>query len=109
MSGSDSSSTGYGSGGGGSTECNALFEKTPLSSPVQAVISTLKVGDVLEVGLTKTGTQNILITLFEGNIAGSITSSKALQFITCMESGQDYVAEVNEINGGRCIVTIRPA
>jgi hypothetical protein len=104
-----------GSGGGGGAwndqprdDCSALSQSTTLNSPNRAVISQLRKGDLLDVQANKTGKAVIVEALYNGQVAGSITSS-VIQFLAeCMQKGYKYVAEVIEIKGGACRILVRP-
>ncbi len=86
-------------------DCN-IVEKTPLNSPQAAVIKTLKVGDVLDVDLSKAG--KVVVARKAGAIAGSLTPFRLVELIDCMQHGRKYVAVVTQLKGGYCEVEIRP-
>lgn len=102
--------SGGSSGGGGSgcvgNICSSLFERIILSSPVPEVIAKLKQGSVLQIELIDQG--RILVAIFHGERAGSIISPKLIEFIECIQTGFEYIAIVDSIDGGQCQTTIRP-
>lgn len=110
--GGDSGSGGTGGGGTGGTPggqgniCSSLFERTILNSPVPQVVSALKQGDLLQIETHDQG--RILVASYQGEVAGSVTSPRLIDFIECIQDGYAYIATVDSINGGQCHVTIRP-
>lgn len=94
-------------GASGSDKC-AISEKTILNSPDRAVVSTLKVGMALEVRLETTPRKRLVAVAANSKIAGSITSARLVDFIECIESGSEYLADVLGVQGGRVEVEIRP-
>jgi hypothetical protein len=102
-----------GSGGGGwdrepKDDCATLTEFTTLNSPNQAVLKKLKKGDVLEITVRQAGKAVIVEALYQGEVAGTITSSIIQRLAECMEKGFKYVAEVGEeVKGGACKVHVR--
>lgn len=109
MSGS-SGGGGAGSGGGGFefTDCSQIIERTILNSPDPAVIRTLSVKDILAVIVSDAGGATRVLVQNGSNIAGSITFGKLAALIDCIQQGNQYVAVVEQINGGSCTVQIRP-
>ena len=101
-----------GSGGGTWIEqpgdsCATLSQQTTLNSPNRAVLAQLSKGTELEVSVNKTGKAVTVEALFNGQVAGTITSSIIQRLAECMENGYQYVAEVIEVQGGACRVHIR--
>ena len=94
-------------GAAGSDKC-AISEKTVLNSPDPAVISTLKAGATLEVRLETIPRKRLVAVAADNKIAGSITSARLVDFIECIESGSEYLADVLSIQGGRVEVEVRP-
>lgn len=102
------------SGSGGGTwidqpgdSCATLSQQTTLNSPNRMVLSQVTKGSVLEVTVNKTGKAVTVEALFNGQVAGTITSSIIQSLAECMEKGYQYVAEVIEVQGGACRVHIR--
>jgi len=87
--------------------CN-IVERTPLNSPNRTVLSTLRVGDILNVVYQPGPPQRLVAEQSPGVIAGSITSPSMLQIIQCIQRGYTYVAEVLSIRGAICEVMVRP-
>ena len=102
-----------GSGGGGWASeptvdtCATLREITTLNSPQRAIIVLLHVGDLLDVTVSTQGKAVIVQALYQGQVAGTITSSIIQKLAECINGGHIYVAEVIELNGGACKVRIR--
>ena len=101
-----------GSGGGTWIEqpgdsCATLSQQTTLNSPNRAVLAQLSKGTELEVSVNKTGKAVTVEALFNGQVAGTITSSIIQRLAECMEGGYQYVAEVIDVEGGACRVHIR--
>lgn len=102
-----------GSGGGGWANepsvdtCVSLRETTTLNSPQKAVISSLSVGSLLDVTLSSQGKAVIVQALYQGQVAGTITSSIIQKLAECINGGHQYVAEVIDVKGGACKVRIR--
>lgn len=102
------------SGGGGSgpydsgprkDDCN-IVETVPLNSPKAAVVSTLKVGDELEVALS--ANKLSLEARKAGVVAGALTPSRLADLLDCINQGKSYKAVVRKLAGGNCTVEIRP-
>ncbi len=101
-----------GNSGGGSPsfsreskDCTTLSIRTHIASPNPAVISKLKIGDILEVVLTPpTGPVQVITS--KKDIAGSLLPPDIAQLIQCIVDGHSYKAKVIEINGGNCQVLI---
>ena len=101
-----------GSGGGTWIEqpgdsCGTLSQQTTLNSPNRAVLAQLSKGTELEVSVNKSGKAVTVEALFNGRVAGTITSSIIQRLAECMENGYQYVAEVIDVQGGACRVHIR--
>ena len=102
-------SGGGGGGGGGSLDECAFTEITILSSPDQAVVADLSVGDVLAVVMETQPVPRLVVMNGNHRIAGSITSAKLLDMMECIRRGYNYAATVREIAGGRVTIEIHPA
>ena len=88
---------------GGPDPCD-LFEATQLSSPVPSVVTKLSEGSILNV--TVKGTAQLLV-LFNGQVAGSITSPKMMLFISCILGNQEtYEARVLSVHGGQVKIKV---
>lgn len=105
-----SASTGSGVGGAApgagdlATSCPILAFRTPLNSVDPKVLPKLSVGD--ELWVDERGGVVLAVT-DDGEIAGSITSKELSHLLDCMAAGFGYVAIVESINGGTCIVAIK--
>ena len=102
-----------GGGGGGRGEeqfnCLTLVERTYLNSAVPSVVAGLSVGVELEVSLRQQADTDVLLALDpSGTIAGSLTPSRLPRFLACIREGNHYVAVIQEMDGGRIRVEIRP-
>ena len=86
--------------------CDRLTFNTHLNSPKNTVISGLKVGDVLDVVLVTAGAVKTVEAHHKGAVAGSITSGRLAQLISCIESGFSYAAKVTSISIPRVDVEI---
>jgi hypothetical protein len=100
------------SGGGGSwttptgDSCDRLTSETTLTSPDRAVISQLTNGTLLDVEVDNSGARPVVRAVYQGQIAGSITSSIIQRLVECIEDGYRYVAEVVNVQGGTCRVRV---
>lgn len=90
---------GGGAGGIGGPDPCALIEDTVLNSPVPAVVTTLKAGDILGVSLVKGPPVRVVVQTAAGVTAGSFTGAKLPQIIKCLEAGVAYQATVISIRG----------
>ena len=85
-----------------------IREETTLNSPNRAIVSTLRVGDALNVEYVM-GPPRQLLAKLQDEIAGSITSPKNVDIIRCiLDEDRQYEAIVRSITGGHCNVRIRP-
>jgi hypothetical protein len=97
--------TGAGGSSGGGDPCD-LVQTAPLNSPQRAVISTLNIGDRLDVVLTGSPPRQILqVRTTAGGVAGSLTHRGHLQIIDCINQGHSYEAIVVSLSGA--FVTVR--
>jgi hypothetical protein len=97
-----------GAGKGGAKDPCDVVETTALNSPVKAVLSGLKDGDILDV-VYQAGPPQRLVAESQGQIAGSITSPSMLQIIRCISvNDKQYVAIVLSVRGAICQVRIQP-
>lgn len=97
-----------GNAGPASKDDCGITETTTLNSPNRRVVSTLRVGEELDIEL-QLGPPRQLLATKGGEVAGSITSPKSAQIILCIHGrGLRYIAVVSTIRGGLCRVEIRP-
>lgn len=95
------------SGGGVATTCD-IVERTPLNSPVGAILKTLKVGSVLEVVLDTSGGRTLLaVESMPGTRVGSLTPKSLAKLIECIEQGNHYIAVIDKVTGGMYEVEVR--
>jgi len=101
----------YGGGNGDDTpSCETLVVRTFLSSPDPSVIRSLKVGDVLTVTLQQQSDVDMLLAVDSfGKVSGSLVPRYFAKFVSCIRDGTNYVAVVQDLNGGQVLVEIRPA
>lgn len=110
MSGNPSAPPPRGGGGGGpdGNDCDLRF-RTPLASPVAAVVSTLGPGDVLDLRLDDTGGVRVVVAVTAGgDVAGSIVDH-IRQLIRCIQEGNSYDATVHTVTGGAVVVDVARA
>src|SRR5690349_17702272 len=69
--------------GGTSGDACDISEVTTLNSPNRTTVSTLRVGDVLDIEL-RLGPPRQLLAMRTSEVAGSITSPKSAQIIQCI-------------------------
>ena len=86
----------------------SIVERTILNSPVHSVVSSIAPNTDLDVVLETTPRKRLVAVDSSGAVAGSITSSRLVDLIECIESGHDYVAAVLSTSSGRIEVEIRP-
>jgi hypothetical protein len=101
-----------GSGGGSwptptGDSCERLTSETTLTSPDRAVISQLTDGTLLSVEVDTSGARPVVRAMYQGQVAGSITSSIIQRLVECIDDGHEYVAEVLSVQGGTCRVRVR--
>lgn len=103
------SGSGGGGGGGGSSypsPCESLRFDAQLTSPQAAVVSTLKVGEVLMIALANLKGQTVVQVLRSGQVAGGLTGPDAGRLRECLEDGHSYEATVLIVNGGQVRVRV---
>lgn len=101
-----------GGGGGGSFDpppdnCAALVFDTQLSSPKQAVVANIQVGDELSVATQTVGGTTVVVVLHNGQVAGGLASPLVLRLRECIASGTQYTATVTAVNGGQVRVRVK--
>lgn len=107
------SGSGGGGGGGGfdppPDSCAALVFDTQLSSPKQAVVATIQVGDELLVATQTVSATTVVVVLHNGQVAGGLASPLVQRLRECMASGTQYTATVTAVNGGQVRVRVKAA
>ncbi len=103
-----SGSGGGGGGGGGSqpSACETLRFDAQLVSTQPAVVSTLHLGNVLDVALAVLKGQTIVQVLSNGQVVGGLTGLDANRLRVCIEDGHDFKATVLTVNGGQVRVRV---
>lgn len=86
-------------------DCGSLFLQTQLSSPREEVLQGVQKGDVMKLKLMSMA--GPCLAMYNENIAGTIINKYIIQLIKCMNSGHEFIAEVREVEGGRCALTIK--
>lgn len=99
-----------GGGGGGSRDyespCDKLRFEAQLTSPQPAVVSTLKVGDILDVKVVNLKGQIVVQVLKKTKPAGGLAGPDATRLRNCVEQGHEFKATVRKINGGQVRVLV---
>lgn len=106
------SGSGGGGGGGGfdpPDNCAALVIDTQLSSPKQAVVSLIQVGDELLVAAQTMGATTVVVALHNGQVAGGLASPLVQRLRECMAAGTQYTATVTSKNDGQVRVRVKAA
>jgi hypothetical protein len=93
-------------GGAPVSPCSTLTFDATVNSPQATVLTTLVVGEVLDLTLM-TGGHGVAV-LKDAVIVGTLTGIRVAQMINCMNSGFDYKAIVSTLNGGQCVVRVEP-
>jgi hypothetical protein len=102
-----------GSGGGGGAgpdtptfSCDDLVVKAQIASPKAAVISKLKIGDVLDVEVQTIGGAAVVVLLSKGKLAGGLATPNLSRLRECIEGGTTYGATITAISGAQITVTV---
>ena len=102
-----------GSGSGGWSpspsvdRCGTLSFDAQINSPQAAVLSTLTLGDLLDVSLSALPKQSVEVKKL-GNVAGVLTGPETPGLIRCLQNGYKFKAEVSSLVGGQCTVKVQP-
>lgn len=101
-----------GSGGGGYVppqsvkfDCESGTINTAISSVDLVVLSTQRVGDILQVELS--AIETIVLVNRNGETLGSIAHRSTKELIECIKDGNDYKATITSINSPVCNVKIK--
>ena len=110
----DNHMSGSGGGGGGGFDsppdnCAALVFDTQLSSPKQAVVTAIQVGDELLVATQTVADTTVVVVLHNGQVAGGLASPLVQRLRECMAGGTQYVATVTAKNDGQVRVRVKAA
>ena len=107
------SGSGGGGGGGGfdspPDSCAALVFDTQLSSPKQAVVAGIQVGDELLVATQTVGGTTVVVVLHKGQVAGGLASPLVQRLRECMAGGTQYIANVTAKKDGQVRVRVKAA
>jgi hypothetical protein len=82
---------------------------TQLSSPKPAVVSRLKVNDVLDIATQVAGTVTVVVALRNGQVAGGLASPLVQRLRGCIEAGHVFTARVLAVNSGQVRVHVEAA
>lgn len=103
---------GGGGGGGGGTpdtapSCSALKFKALLASPQPGAVTTLRVGEILDIDVAQQAGQVVVRVLQKnGTLVGALAGPDATRVRNCIDQGHDYQAEVLSINLGQVHVEV---
>lgn len=89
------------------TSCDELTFEADLASPKEEAVSQLAEGDILDVLLERVGEAPIVNVRVNGDLVGSLVSHLP-ELIRCLQEGNDFVAEIKEIDDGKVSVEVRP-
>jgi len=88
--------------------CSTLMFETQLASPKAAVVAQLSVGDILDISFGQPGNQQVVVALWQAQVAGGIVDPRLNQLRACMGDGHMYAARVVRIGGGQVRVRVYP-
>jgi hypothetical protein len=102
-----------GSGSGGSwvptapsNQCVRLAFRASINSPQPNIVSSLTIGNVLDVKLQTTPTIAVIAVL-AGTAVGALTGTQVNALVNCIQNGYRYEATVVAVVGGKCTVDVR--
>ncbi len=90
----------------GGDECLKSYKDVMLSSPKD--ISKLRMGDKLDLAVRDKSGTPVLYADKAGKEMGTIIFRSSGKIIECIRRKYAYVAEVVELDGGKCILNISP-
>lgn len=102
-------------GGGGSgpiaeaVPCERITLNAQLTSPQPAVVTSLRVNDVLVVDIVGMQGRNVIQVLKDGQPAGGLSPAEAAKLRDCILRGHKFKATVLEIRQGQVQVYIEHA
>ncbi|WP_133987064.1 hypothetical protein [Pseudodesulfovibrio indicus] len=91
--------------GGGDGDCYDYYESTILNSPDPDVLENISESEILDIEFDG---NTVYAVDDDGAYAGSITTGSLAVLIGCIEMGVDFIAIVEDLDGGRCVVTVQP-
>lgn len=94
-----------GSGGNYDFDCSRVSTKTNIVSPDPVVVSSLRIGDLLDVQL-RSATGPVIAVTNAGEVAGSLFVINLGALIACIINGHEFTAKILSINGGNVQVLI---
>jgi hypothetical protein len=104
------SGSGGGGGGGGfdppGSSCADLEFDTQLSSPKPAVVTQLKVNDLLDVVTQVVAGATVVVALHKGQVAGGLASPLVQRLRECIDGGTAFTARVLSVNSGQVRVHV---
>ena len=89
--------------------CAALAFDTQLSSPKAAVVSRLRVNDLLDVTTQVSGGATVVVALHKGVVAGGSASPLVQRLRECIEGGTAFTARVLSVDSGQIRVHVEAA
>lgn len=85
-----------------------FFEVTALNFPRPILLTQIQIDDILQLQLHPQEDKNVVLVLYQGQVAGYIPLTAHPILIESMRAGNDFDAIVREIYGGHCRVRLRP-
>lgn len=85
--------------------CRTLKFRTILSSPQEAILVVVRVGDNLPLSIQPTHSHAVVATK-NNHPVGTITGSNMGALVNCISEGFSFVATVIEIKAGQCVVEV---
>ena len=89
-----------------SNSCERIAFRATINSPQPSIVSTLTVGNILDVKLQTTPTITVVVEL-AGAVVGALTGTRVNELVNCIQNGYQYEATVVSIVGGKCTVDVR--
>jgi hypothetical protein len=83
-------------------DCSEIEFKTAVNSPVN--LGLVQINDILD--LKKNEQMEVLFIHKNGIVIGKLFSGNLLSVIGCITKGYEYSAQVNEVTGDICRVTV---
>jgi len=90
----------------GAPSCEDLIIRTQLLSTRRDVLSQISKGDNLSLELLSNS--GPCVAVFQTEIVGTVIHRDLLQLMVCINNGKSFVAIVRSVDGGACLVTIKP-
>lgn len=93
--------------GGRISNCGTLSFETHIHSPIPAELAKLKIGDVLDIAVSRIASTVTLQLLNQGSVVGGLID-RAPAIKRCIEKGFNYTATVRAINGAAVTIFVQP-